>query len=161
MAIYEAVYNMMEAVVLRHDRLGMVRGPSGTTITGVVPTNTYPSRDGKYVIIGGNGDSIFRRLMHAAGRPDIAEDPELKDNPGRLAQQDRVDGAISDYTTEIRLGPRSPLAFLNRGILKTHKGDTRGAGLDFEESLRLSPRQPQAAKMRRSIHEWLGRPSRH
>lgn len=97
-AIYEAVYNMMEAVVPEYDRLGMVRGPSGTTITGVVPTNTYPSRDGKYVIIGGNGDSIFRRLMHAAGRPDIAEDPELKDNPGRLAQQDRVDGAISDWT---------------------------------------------------------------
>lgn len=97
-AIYEAVYNMMEAVVPEYDRLGMVRGPSGTTITGVVPTNTYPSRDGKYVIIGGNGDSIFRRLMHAAGRPDIAEDPELKDNPGRLAQQDRIDGAISDWT---------------------------------------------------------------
>jgi crotonobetainyl-CoA:carnitine CoA-transferase CaiB-like acyl-CoA transferase len=97
-AIYEAVYNMMEAVVPEYDRLGMVRGPSGTTITGVVPTNTYPSSDGKYVIIGGNGDSIFRRLMHAAGRPDMAEDPELKDNAGRLRHQEQVDGAIAEWT---------------------------------------------------------------
>ena len=97
-AIFEAVYNMMEAVVPEYDRLGMVRGPSGTTITGVVPTNTYPCRDGKYVIIGGNGDSIFRRLMNAAGRPDMAEDPELQSNAGRVTHQERVDGAIAEWT---------------------------------------------------------------
>jgi crotonobetainyl-CoA:carnitine CoA-transferase CaiB-like acyl-CoA transferase len=82
--IFEAVYNMMEAVVPEYDRLGMIRGPSGTTITGVVPTNTYPCRDEKYVIIGGNGDSIFRRLMTTAGRQDMADDPGLQDNAGRL-----------------------------------------------------------------------------
>jgi crotonobetainyl-CoA:carnitine CoA-transferase CaiB-like acyl-CoA transferase len=97
-AIYEAVYNMMEAVVPEYDRLGMVREPSGTTITGVVPTNTYPCRDGRHVIIGGNGDSIFRRLMTAAGRPDMAEDPGLQNNAGRVRHQDRVDGAISEWT---------------------------------------------------------------
>ena len=96
--IFEAVYNMMEAVVPEYDRLGMVRGPSGTTITGVVPTNTYPCRDDKHVIIGGNGDSIFKRLMNAAGRPDMADDPELTDNAGRLRHQERVDGAIADWT---------------------------------------------------------------
>lgn len=96
--IFEAVYNMMEAVVPEYDRMGMVRGPSGTTITGVVPTNTYPCRDDKYVIIGGNGDSIFRRLMTAAGRPDMADDPELQDNAGRLTHQESVDGAIADWT---------------------------------------------------------------
>ena len=96
--IYEAVYNMMEAVVPEYDRLGMVRGPSGTTITGVVPTNTYPCSDDKYVIIGGNGDSIFKRLMNAAGRPDMAGDPKLTDNAGRLKHQERVDGAIADWT---------------------------------------------------------------
>ncbi|MEE4271699.1 MAG: CaiB/BaiF CoA-transferase family protein [Thermoanaerobaculales bacterium] len=96
--IYEAVYNMMEAVVPEYDRMGMIREPSGTTITGVVPTNTYPCRDDKYVIIGGNGDSIFKRLMTAAGRPDMADDPELVDNAGRLNHQERVDGAISDWT---------------------------------------------------------------
>lgn len=96
--IFEAVYNMMEAVVPEYDRLGMVRGPSGTTITGVVPTNTYPCRDDKYVIIGGNGDSIFCRLMTAAGRQDMAEDPGLQDNAGRLENQERIDGAIADWT---------------------------------------------------------------
>ncbi len=96
--IFEAVFNMMEAVVPEYDRLGMVRGPSGTTITGVVPTNTYPCRDDKYVIIGGNGDSIFRRLMTAAGRQDMAEDPGLQDNAGRLENQEMVDGAIADWT---------------------------------------------------------------
>lgn len=96
--IFEAVFNMMEAVVPEYDRLGMVRGPSGTTITGVVPTNTYPCRDDKYVIIGGNGDSIFRRLMTTAGRKDMAEDPGLQDNAGRLENQERVDGAIADWT---------------------------------------------------------------
>ncbi len=99
--IFEAVYNMMEAVVPEYDRLGMVRGPSGTTITGVVPTNTYPCRDQKYVIIGGNGDSIFRRLMTTAGRQDMADDPGLQDNAGRLENQERVDGAIADWTRSL------------------------------------------------------------
>ncbi len=96
--IFEAVYNMMEAVVPEYDRMGMIREPSGTTITGVVPTNTYPCKDDKYIIIGGNGDSIFRRLMNTAGRPDMADDPELTDNAGRLKHQERVDGAIADWT---------------------------------------------------------------
>jgi len=96
--IFEAVYNMMEAVVPEYDRMGMVREPSGTTITGVVPTNTYPCKDDKYIIIGGNGDSIFKRLMNTAGRPDMADDPELTDNAGRLKHQERVDGAIADWT---------------------------------------------------------------
>jgi crotonobetainyl-CoA:carnitine CoA-transferase CaiB-like acyl-CoA transferase len=100
--IFEAVYNMMEAVVPEYDRMGMVRGPSGTTITGVVPTNTYPCRDDKYVIIGGNGDSIFRRLMTAAGRPDMADDPRLQSNAGRLDHQESVDGAIADWTRTLR-----------------------------------------------------------
>ena len=100
-SIFEAVFNMMEAVVPEYDRLGMVRGPSGTTITGVVPTNTYPCRDGRYIIIGGNGDSIFKRLMLAAGRADMAEDPALANNAGRLEHQERVDGAIADWTSTL------------------------------------------------------------
>ena len=67
--IFEAVYNLMEAVVPEYDRAGVVREPSGSTITGIVPTNTYRCRDDLFVIIGGNGDSIFKRLMRAAGRP--------------------------------------------------------------------------------------------
>lgn len=97
-AIYEAVFNMLEAVVPEYDRCGVVREPSGSTITGVVPTNTYLCKDGKYVIIGGNGDAIFKRLMNAAGRPEMAEDPRLEQNDGRVEHQEEVDGAISEWT---------------------------------------------------------------
>ncbi len=98
-AIYESVFNMMEAVVPEYDRCGVVREPSGSTITGIVPTNTYPCKDGRWVIIGGNGDSIFRRLMRAAGRPEMAEDERLADNPGRVEHQAKVDGAIGEWTS--------------------------------------------------------------
>ncbi len=97
-AIYEAVFNMMEAVVPEYDRAGAVREPSGSTITGIVPTNTYPARDGRWVIIGGNGDSIYKRLMNAAGRSDLADDPRLADNPGRVAHQQEIDDAIGEWT---------------------------------------------------------------
>ena len=97
-SIFEAVYNMMEAVVPEYDGGGIVREPSGSTITGVVPTNTYLCGDGRYVIIGGNGDSIFRRLMGAVGRPEMAEDPRLANNAGRVDHQAEVDGAISEWT---------------------------------------------------------------
>lgn len=98
-AIYEAVFNMMEAVVPEFDRAGAVREPSGSTITGIVPTNTYPTQDGRWVIIGGNGDSIFQRLMRAVGRDDLAEDPRLAHNSGRVTHQEEIDQAIADWTS--------------------------------------------------------------
>ncbi|KAG1451105.1 hypothetical protein G6F56_008170 [Rhizopus delemar] len=70
-AIYESMFNMMEGIVPEYDRFQEIRQPSGTTLTGIVPTNTYPCQDGKHVIIGGNGDSIYVRLMNAIGRPDL------------------------------------------------------------------------------------------
>ncbi len=97
-AIYESVYNMLEAVVPEFDGAGIVREPSGSTLTGIVPTNTYPCADGRYVIIGGNGDSIFRRLIIAAGRPEMASDPRLANNAGRVAHQQEVDEAIAAWT---------------------------------------------------------------
>jgi crotonobetainyl-CoA:carnitine CoA-transferase CaiB-like acyl-CoA transferase len=97
-AIYEAVFNMLEAVVPEYDGAGVIREPSGSTLTGIVPTNTYRCRDDKYVIIGGNGDSIFKRLMRAAGRPDMADDPRLADNAGRVAYEHSIDAAISAWT---------------------------------------------------------------
>ena len=100
-AIYEAVFNMMEAVVPEYDRCGVVRGPSGSTITGVVPTNTYPCKEERWVIIGGNGDSIYRRLMKAAGRSDLADDPRLAGNAGRVDHQEEVDGAIAEWTASL------------------------------------------------------------
>ncbi len=103
-AIYESVFNMLESVVPEYDGAGVVRGPSGSTLTGIVPTNTYPCADGKYVIIGGNADSIFQRLMRAAGRDDLADDPRLRDNAGRVEHQEEVDGAISRWTATLDSG---------------------------------------------------------
>ncbi len=97
-AIYEAVFSVLEAVVPEYDGAGVIREPSGSTLTGIVPTNTYRCRDGKYVIIGGNGDSIFQRLMHAAGRPDLATDTRLAHNAGRVQHEREIDAAISAWT---------------------------------------------------------------
>ena len=97
-AIYESVYNVLEAMVPEYDGAGIVREPSGSTLTGIVPTNTYPCADSRYVIIGGNADSIFKRLMRAAGRDDFADDPRLADNAGRVAHQREVDDAIAQWT---------------------------------------------------------------
>jgi crotonobetainyl-CoA:carnitine CoA-transferase CaiB-like acyl-CoA transferase len=97
-AIYESMFNMMESIVPEFDRFGAERGPSGSTLTGIVPTNTYKCADGKYVVIGGNGDSIFKRLMKAADRKDMAEDPRFQDNTGRVQHQEEIDGAIEAWT---------------------------------------------------------------
>jgi len=96
-ALYEAIFNMLEGIVPEYDGAGVVREPSGTTITGIVPTNTYLCSDGKHVVIGGNGDSIFKRLMKEAGREDMANDPELEHNPGRVIHQERIDQALADW----------------------------------------------------------------
>ena len=97
-ALYEAMFNLMEGVVPEYSGTGEVRGASGTTITGIVPTNTYPCNDGKYVVIGGNGDSIFVRLMRAMERNDLADDPALAHNSGRVEHQIVLDDAIANWT---------------------------------------------------------------
>ncbi len=100
-AIYESVFNMMEAVVPEFDRLGMMREREGSKLTGIVPTNTYRCKDGLYVIIGGNGDSIYKRLMIAAGREDMAGSPEYATNADRVRNEPAVDGAISAWTATL------------------------------------------------------------
>lgn len=96
-ALYESVYNLMEGIVPEYDGAGAVRGPSGTTVTGIVPTNTYLCDDGKHVVIGGNGDSIFKRLMTVAGRSDMAENPEMADNAGRVVHEAEIDRALASW----------------------------------------------------------------
>ncbi|MEP4148580.1 MAG: CoA transferase [Halioglobus sp.] len=96
-ALYESIFNLMEGMVPEYDGGGAIREPSGTTVTGIVPTNTYLCDDGKYVVIGGNGDSIFKRLMVVAGRSDMAEDPAMEDNAGRVVHQKKIDRALSDW----------------------------------------------------------------
>jgi crotonobetainyl-CoA:carnitine CoA-transferase CaiB-like acyl-CoA transferase len=97
-AIYEAVFNMMEGVVPEYTGAGVIREPSGSTLTGIVPTNTYRCADGKFVIIGGNGDSIYKRLMSAMGRQDLADDPRMTNNAGRVQHEKELDAAISAWT---------------------------------------------------------------
>jgi len=100
-AIYEAVFNMMEGVVPEYSGAGVVREPSGSTLTGIVPTNTYRCRDGRFVIIGGNGDSIYKRLMNAMGRPDLADDPRMANNAGRVRHEKELDAAITAWTSTL------------------------------------------------------------
>ncbi|MEH6610751.1 MAG: CaiB/BaiF CoA-transferase family protein [Halioglobus sp.] len=96
-ALYESIFNLMEGIVPEYDGGGAIREPSGTTVTGIVPTNTYRCDDGKYVVIGGNGDAIFKRLMTTAGRPDMAENPGMADNAGRVINEAEIDAALASW----------------------------------------------------------------
>jgi formyl-CoA transferase len=98
-AIYEACFNMMESLIPEYDKLGEIRERQGSKLSGIVPTNTYPTKDGKYIIIGGNGDGIFKRLMTAAGREDLANDPRLAHNDGRVAHEPMIDAALAEWTS--------------------------------------------------------------
>ncbi|HEY6644045.1 CaiB/BaiF CoA-transferase family protein [Povalibacter sp.] len=97
-AIYESVFNLLEGVVPEYDGSGVVRGPSGSTLTGIVPSNTYLCADDKHVVIGANGDSLFQRLMRTLGRPDLADDPRLANNAGRVSHQQEIDDVIAAWT---------------------------------------------------------------
>jgi formyl-CoA transferase len=97
-ALYEAVFSMMESMLPEYGMTGFVRERSGASLPGIVPSNTYETRDGKYVVIGANGDSIFKRLMRAIGRGDLAEDPALASNAGRVTRTEELDDVIGGWT---------------------------------------------------------------
>ncbi len=99
-ALYEAVFGVMESLLPEFSRFRHVRGPSGGSLPGIAPSNTYPCKDGSYVVIAGNSDGIFKRLMHAIGRPDLAEDPSLARNDGRARQERMLDEAIEAWTLQ-------------------------------------------------------------
>lgn len=96
-ALYEAVFNCMESLLPEFSAFGAVRQPAGSALPGIAPSNAYPCADGM-VVIGGNGDSIFKRLMIAIGRDDLATDPELASNPGRVKRVGEIDEAIGAWT---------------------------------------------------------------
>lgn len=96
-ALYEAVFAMMESMVPEMDVFGFVRERSGNIMPGITPSNTHRTQDGKYVTIGANGDAIFKRLMRSMGREDLAEDPTLTDNAGRDARRDEIYALIDDW----------------------------------------------------------------
>ena len=96
-ALYEAVFNMMESLVPEYDHAGVVRERTGGALPGIVPSNTYTTGDGENIVIAGNGDAIFKRLMTAIGRLDMADDPALANNAGRVPATQAIDEAIQSW----------------------------------------------------------------
>jgi formyl-CoA transferase len=97
-ALHEAVFNVMESLVPEYSAFGVVREPAGSALPGIAPSNAYRCSDGGVVLVAGNGDSIFKRLMAAIGRDDLGSDPALADNAGRVRQVVEIDRAIEAWT---------------------------------------------------------------
>jgi len=99
-ALHEAVFNVMESLIPEYSAFGAVREPAGSALPGIAPSNAYRCGDGAVVLVAGNGDSIFKRLMVTIGRPDLAEDPALADNAGRVRRVGEIDAAIEAWTLQ-------------------------------------------------------------
>jgi formyl-CoA transferase len=99
-ALYEAVFNCMESLLPEYSAFNAVRGPAGSALPGIAPSNAYPCSDGGYALIAGNGDSIFKRLMGVIGRVDLAADPALARNDGRVGRVAEIDEAIGIWTAQ-------------------------------------------------------------
>ena len=100
-ALYEAVFNCMESLLPEFSAFGAVREAAGSALPGIAPSNAYKCQDGGYVLIAGNGDSIFKRLMHTMGRDDLGLDPDLADNAGRVKRVEEIDAAIGVWTATL------------------------------------------------------------
>jgi crotonobetainyl-CoA:carnitine CoA-transferase CaiB-like acyl-CoA transferase len=100
-SIFESIYNLMEAVVPEYDGAGVVREPSGSAITGIVPSNNYPTQDGKTIIIGANTNGMFQRLCELMGQPDLAQDPRFRENNNRVENQATLEALISQWTSSM------------------------------------------------------------
>ncbi len=100
-SLAESVFNLMESLVPEYDMLGHVRERSGGALPGIAPSNTYLTADGAYVVIAGNSDPIYKRLMHTIGRADLADAPEFAHNDGRAAKSAVLDAAITHWTSSL------------------------------------------------------------
>ncbi|WP_063683338.1 CaiB/BaiF CoA transferase family protein [Bradyrhizobium stylosanthis] len=98
-SLYESVFNLMESLVPEYDLMGHVRTRTGGALPGISPSNTYPSSDGRHVVIAGNSDAIFKRLMQVVGRPDLADEPALASNDGRVRSNEMLDAVIATWTS--------------------------------------------------------------
>ncbi len=99
-SLYESVFNLMESLVPEYDLMGHVRTRTGGALPGISPSNTYPSSDGRHVVIAGNSDAIFKRLMGVIGRADLGDDPQLATNDGRVRHNAALDAAIGAWTSQ-------------------------------------------------------------
>ncbi|CAG2126611.1 Succinyl-CoA--L-malate CoA-transferase alpha subunit [Cupriavidus yeoncheonensis] len=97
-ALYESLFNLSESLLPEYSAFGAVRQPAGGALPGIAPSNAYPCASGEYVLVAANGDAIFKRLMHAIGRADLAEDPALAQNDGRVKRVEEIDAAIAAWT---------------------------------------------------------------
>lgn len=102
-ALYEAIFSLMESTVPEYDQFGVIRERSGSTLPGITPSNIYLCKDGKYVVIGANGDGIFKRLMIAINRPDILKNPLFETNDGRSQKAEYLDSVIEEWTKSLNL----------------------------------------------------------
>ena len=102
-ALYESVFSLMESTLPEYDYAGIIRERTGSRLPGITPSNSYLCKDGKYVVIGANGDGIFKRLMHAIGRPEFAEDPRFENNALRSEHADFLDSTIEEWTKTMDL----------------------------------------------------------
>ena len=118
-ALYEAVFNCMESLLPEYSAFGAVRGPAGSAMPGISPTNAYRCSDGAYALIAGNGDSIFKRLMLCIARPDLAADPALQDNAGRVLRVQELDEAIGQWASGLTV--EEALAALERAEVPAGK----------------------------------------
>jgi formyl-CoA transferase len=168
-AIHESVFNMMESLLPEYDALGYVRQPAGAALPGIVPSNTYACRDGRLIVIGGNSDAIYRRLMQAIGREDLAHDPELQHNPGRVARGAEIDAAISAWTgarpfeqvfhaleaAEVPVGPINDIASIARDPQFAARGMFESFTLEDGRPLRIPKVVPELSATP-SRTNWLG-----
>ncbi|MDC4692054.1 CaiB/BaiF CoA-transferase family protein [Acinetobacter baumannii] len=99
-SLAESVFNIMESVVPEYDLHGFIRERSGGSLPGIAPSNTYRTKDNAFVVIAGNSDPIFKRLMHVIGREDLANRPEFEHNDGRAQQSDLLDAAIESWSRQ-------------------------------------------------------------
>jgi crotonobetainyl-CoA:carnitine CoA-transferase CaiB-like acyl-CoA transferase len=102
-ALYEAVFSMLESILPEYDVAGIIRGPSGAALPGIAPSNTYRCSDGSYIVIGGNSDAIFKRLMRVMGRPELGDAPHYRTNKERAEHAAELDALIESWTEQYPL----------------------------------------------------------
>jgi crotonobetainyl-CoA:carnitine CoA-transferase CaiB-like acyl-CoA transferase len=170
-ALYETVLNLMEGTIPEFDLAGVQREREGMRLTGIVPSGTYPCADGAYIVIGANGDSIFRRLMIAMDRADLANDSRLAQNEGRSRHVDEIDLAISAWTQQynsneaIRLleraeVPAGPIYSAREMLQDAHyreRGVYEEVTLPGGQSLKLPTLAPKLAATPGGLR-WIGPP---
>ncbi|SFB29144.1 CoA-transferase family III [Lentibacillus halodurans] len=168
-ALYEAVFSLMEGSLPEFDKLGAIRERTGSSLPGIAPSNTYQCNDGKYIVIGGNGDAIFKRLMEAIGRPELGEDERFKSNSGRASHADFLDEVIEGWTKTLDIEtalkvlddakvPAGPIYSIEDIVKDPHylsRGMIENFTLNKEESLRIPGVVPKMSKTPGET-KWLG-----